>query len=113
MVALATIAAVAALPAGGVGAANYRVELSEKSVKELDKLERKDKHSYEIVVKHLQNLEQDPQHFGKPLTGSLSGLWSCRAGDLRIIYQIQEGTKAVLVFAIGRRENVYDKGGRI
>ena len=65
-----------AILAGVIGAgsaANYKIELSEKCVKELDKLERKDKRSHNSVIKHLRNLEQDPHHFGKPLSGSLSG----------------------------------------
>ena len=88
----------------------YAVELSEKCVKALNKLERKDKASYELVIKHLKKLEQNPEYFGKPLTGALSGLWSCRAGFLRIIYQIKDDAKVVFVVTIGHRKNVYEKG---
>ena len=101
------IAAVSAMGAGGNVA--YKVELSQKCAKELDKLERKDKHSYEVVIRHLKMLEQEPK-CGKPLTGNLSGLWSCRADFWRIIYQVNEEAKTVFVITIGNRKDVYEKG---
>ena len=88
----------------------YAVELSEKSVKVLDKLERKDKQSYEAVIEHLKRFENTPKESGKPLTGALHGLWSCRVGFLRIIYQIREETKIAFVIAIGHRKNIYERG---
>lgn len=87
----------------------YAVELSKKSVKVLDKLERKDKQNYEAVIEHLKRLKETPKESGKPLTGALHSLWSCRVGFLRIIYQIREEAKIVFVIAIGHRKNIYEK----
>ncbi len=86
----------------------YKVELSEKSAKILDKMQGKDKHNFDMIIEHLKNLEQEPDNFGKPLTGNLRGLWSYRTGDFRIIYQIQKERSIVFVITIGHRRGVYD-----
>ena len=86
---------------------NYKLELSEKSTKTLDRIQGKDKPNFEMIIKHLRNLEQRPEHFGKPLVGNLKGLWSYRTGDLRIIYQIHKTSNTIFVVAIGHRRDVY------
>lgn len=86
----------------------HKAELSDKSAKMLDKIRSKDNTNFEIIIGHLRNLEQNPEHFGKPLTGNLKGLWSCRAGDFRIICQLQKESKTVFVVAIGHRRGVYE-----
>lgn len=87
---------------------SYKIELSEKTAKILDKMQSKDKHNFEMMIEHLKNLEQGPEHFGKPLTGNLKGLWSYRTGDFRIIYQIQKLSRIVFVITIGHRKGVYE-----
>ena len=86
----------------------YKAELSEKSAKILDKMQSKDKPNFDIIIWHLKNLEREPEHFGKPLTGSLKGLWSYRIGDFRVIYQIQKENSIVFIITIGHRRCVYD-----
>jgi|TARA_B100001971_G_C18053148_1_gene463937 mRNA interferase RelE/StbE len=87
---------------------SYKIELSEKTAKFLDKMQSKDQHNFDIVIKHLKNLELDPEHFGKALTGNLKGLWSYRTGDFRIIYQIQKEYKLVFIATIGHRRGIYE-----
>jgi mRNA interferase RelE/StbE len=43
----------------------------------------------------------------KPLTGPLKGLFRFRAGDYRIIYQIDVGKKNVYVVRIAHRKEAY------
>ena len=86
----------------------YQLILSNKAEKSLDKLKKKDKKNFEIVIKHLENLTQNPKFYGKPLKSNLAGLWSCRAGDFRIIYQIEESKLIVIVITIEHRKSVYD-----
>lgn len=50
-------------------------------------------------------LSTHPEIYGKPLRHTLKGIWSLRAGDYRILYQIQ--TKKVLILKIGHRRDVY------
>jgi mRNA interferase RelE/StbE len=49
----------------------------------------------------------DPRSTGHSPTGQLSGLWRYRAGDYRIICDIQDRRVVVLVVEIGRRGEVY------
>jgi len=52
------------------------------------------------------NLEVNP-HFGKPLRGELSGEWSLRIGDYRIIYVIDEHEKTVTLYNVRHRKVAY------
>ena len=87
----------------------YNLILSSKSGKSLNKLKKKDKKSFEIVIKHLENLSHNPKNYGKPLTSNLAGLWSYRSADFRIIYQTEENKLIVFVIEIEHRKNVYDR----
>jgi mRNA-degrading endonuclease RelE of RelBE toxin-antitoxin system len=46
----------------------------------------------------IRNLETNP-YIGKPLRGELSGKWSLRIGDFRIIYTIDERQKTVTLYS--------------
>ena len=48
----------------------YNLFLSNKTEKKLDKLKKKDKKNFEIVIRHLENLTQNPNFYGKPLKNS-------------------------------------------
>jgi len=51
-------------------------------------------------------LEKEP-FLGKPLRGELSGKWSLRIGDYRVIYVIDEQRKIVLLYYVRHRKKVY------
>jgi mRNA interferase RelE/StbE len=46
---------------------------------------------------------QNPQRSGKKLVGELTGLYSARRGDYRIIYAIDDDAKVVVVHRIQHR----------
>jgi len=54
----------------------------------------------------IRNLEINP-HLGKPLRGELSGKWSLRIGDYRIIYVIDEHEKTVTLYNVKHRKLAY------
>jgi mRNA interferase RelE/StbE len=62
------------------------------------------------LAKSFQSLEIDPlQHPNvKPLTGPLKGLFRFRAGDYRIVYQIDVAKRAVYVVRIAHRKEAYE-----
>ncbi len=86
----------------------YSIELSQNSAKILDKIKEKDKKNFEILVSHMKTLEENPEHSGKKLLGNLRGLYSYRAGDFRIIFQIRKESNIVFVITIGNRRDVYE-----
>lgn len=82
----------------------YRIILEKKPESFFRKLEKKEQ---ERIAKKFNELEKNPQ-LGKPLTASLSGLWSLRFGDYRAIYQIKQNELVILVLKLSHRKNVYD-----
>jgi len=63
----------------------------------------------EIQKSIQQKLTTHPEIFGKPLRSNLKNLWSLRVGSYRVIYQIQDGKCIVLVVAIGKRSDIYER----
>jgi mRNA interferase RelE/StbE len=53
-------------------------------------------------------LETNPC-IGKPLRAGLSGKWSLRIGDYRIIYFIDEDEKTIMLYDAEHRKKVYKK----
>jgi mRNA interferase RelE/StbE len=52
-------------------------------------------------------LLDNPKRIGKPLGGNLSGQWSARRGDYRVLYVVDDAVVTVTVVRIGPRRNVY------
>jgi len=52
-------------------------------------------------------LAESPHRIGKPLFGPLAGCHSARRGTYRIIYRIDETTRAVHVLDIDHRAGIY------
>ena len=49
----------------------------------------------------------DPRLLGRPLTGSALGrFWRYRAGDYRLLCEIQDDALVVLVVAVGHRRSI-------
>jgi len=85
----------------------WRVEISRTAEKQIKKLDRQ---TQAEVVRYLRERVQEaanPRQFGKALGGEKRGLWRYRAGDYRIICDIQDARKTVLVLALGHRKHVY------
>ena len=52
-------------------------------------------------------LAANPHRVGRPLTGQLSGMWSARRGDYRVVYSIDVDIVTVTVLRLGHRRDVY------
>jgi mRNA-degrading endonuclease RelE of RelBE toxin-antitoxin system len=48
-----------------------------------------------------------PRRVGKPLVGELTGLYSARRGDYRVIHQIDDDRKVVIVHRVQHRRIVH------
>ncbi len=86
---------------------NFSIELEPKAIKDLRRLgsvERKRVLRY--LHDKVSNLD-NPRQLGSPLSGTLSGLWRYRVGNIRIIAHIDDGALVVLVIAIGARSKIY------
>ncbi|CAM3098540.1 type II toxin-antitoxin system RelE/ParE family toxin [Actinomyces slackii] len=78
---------------------------AEKALKKLDPSVRR------RVVSKLQEIQGalDPRDFLKPMTGRLVGMFRLRAGDYRVIVDIQDDRCVILAIDVGHRSTVYDR----
>ncbi len=87
----------------------YKVVFSEKSKKQLKKLDR---HTAALIIgwleKNIENCE-NPRIHGKGLVENRSGQWRYRIGDYRIICEINDEEVIVLVLEVGHRKEIYNK----
>ena len=86
----------------------YRVVFTEKSKKQLSKLDRSI--SALIIGWIEKNIEgcENPRIHGKGLLGNKSGQWRYRIGDYRAICQIRDEEVIILVLEVGHRKHIYE-----
>jgi len=60
-----------------------------------------------ILKSTKKKLSAHPKTFGKPLRGELSGYWSLRIGDYRVVYEIKEDV--AYIWAVLHRPDAYEK----
>ena len=58
------------------------------------------------IRKHLEEVDE-PRVFGKPLTGTLKGLWRYRIGDYRLLVEIRDTVLIIRFVSIGHRKDIY------
>jgi len=82
---------------------NYNIEFLNSAAKEFKKLSLEVKHS---LVDPINSLSNNPRsQKSKKLTNV--DLYRIRVGDYRVVYQIVENEKLVLITKIGHRKEVY------
>ncbi len=82
----------------------FEIRFKKSVKKDLQKLS---KSVQKRVLDNIQrNLAKDP-YKGKGLSGEFKGLYRWRAGNLRVIYEIQKKQLIVLVLKFGDRKDVY------
>lgn len=85
---------------------SYTVFLSVRARSELKALHR------EIVKRldrHIAELSSNPRPPGcKKLRSKTLEGWRVRVGDYRILYQIDDQNKRVLIYRVGHRRDVYE-----
>ena len=85
----------------------YQVYFSDKTDKQLSKLDKPvKKRILAWIVKNLYNCE-DPKVQGKALSGNFSGFWRYRVGDYRIIAEIVDDVVTIFIIDIDHRSSVY------
>ncbi len=80
----------------------YTIEFVESAQKEFKKLDKEDQMR---IVSVLERIRLRPYDFALRLSGSRA--YRVRVGKLRLIADIIEEEKKILVVRIGNRENVY------
>jgi len=78
---------------------NYQVRLRRAAQKQLDNLTEKD---YEIVAEVISALQREPRPDGVRRLAE-SALWRIRVGHYRVVYNIKDEERLVIVVRVARR----------
>lgn len=82
---------------------SYAVFILRRAQKELAKLPEE---AYERTKEAIRSLEEEPRPAGcQKLTGREG--WRIRAGDYRVIYEIDDAQRIVTVLHVGHRRDIY------
>lgn len=82
----------------------YRAELTPRAQRDFRKLPR---HIQPRIAKKIDALAESPRPGGAEILSGSERLYRIRAGDYRVIYQIQDELLVVLVVRIGDRKEIY------
>lgn len=83
----------------------YEVEITPEGLRHLNRLP--DKVKAAVVETIFGPIAENRHRAGKPLKGELQGLYSARRGEFRVIYEIDEATRVVLVHRAQHRRSAY------
>lgn len=83
----------------------YEVDITPEGLRHLARLPVKVRDAAVSLI--LGAMAESPRRVGKPLVGELTGLWSARRGDYRIVYEIDDEARTILVHRVQHRRYVY------
>ena len=86
----------------------YKLAYTEEAKSKIDRFDAVVKRQLKAAI---ERIAQNPD-IGKKLTHELSGFWSYRSGDYRLVYQIFHKEVFVLVVTMGHRKKVYEELSR-
>lgn len=81
----------------------YKVLLTREAERQLAEIDLRYRRA---ITRALQRLSRNP-NLGAPLRHELKGLWRMRVGKYRVIYQVNQKQKTVLIWTIEHRRDVY------
>lgn len=85
--------------------AKYDILISSHAKKEYQKLDTTVKKRIDKAILQLE-INRAPQQF-KPLMGSKTASYRLRVGDWRVLYDVYDEERTVLILRIGHRKEIY------
>ncbi|MGF1647699.1 MAG: type II toxin-antitoxin system RelE/ParE family toxin [Kineosporiaceae bacterium] len=83
----------------------YRLEFTGSARRQLNTMPERVVHA--VIEFCAGPLVEEPRRVGKPLTNELTGLWSARRGEYRIVYRIDDDRVVVEVARVRHRADAY------
>lgn len=83
---------------------SYRVEVVRKAQKQLARIQVQDR---ERIMEEIDALADDPKPSGSTKPRGYVDSWRVRVGDYRIIYELDEAARKVVVTRVAHRREVY------
>ena len=83
----------------------FEVEITPEGLRHLNQLPGKVRDA--AIQAILGPISEQPRRVGKPLVGELTGLYAARRGDYRVVYEIDDDRKVVIVHRVQHRRVVY------
>jgi mRNA-degrading endonuclease RelE of RelBE toxin-antitoxin system len=83
----------------------YEVQITPEGLRHLRRTPEKVRAA--IIETIMGPIAENPRRAGKPLRGELEGLYSARRGDFRVIYEVDEENRAVIVHRAAHRRDAY------
>ena len=83
----------------------YQVEITPEGLRHLNRLPKKVRAA--VIEATFGTIAENPHRAGKALRGDLEGLRSARRGDFRIVYEIDEDARVILVHRAQHRRTAY------
>ncbi|MGH2655638.1 MAG: type II toxin-antitoxin system RelE family toxin [Actinomycetota bacterium] len=84
---------------------SFEVEITPEGLRHLNRLPEKVRAA--VVETIFGSIASNPRRAGKPLRGELEGLYSARRGEFRLIYEIDEAARVVLIHRAQHRRRAY------
>lgn len=85
----------------------YKVEISEKAIKNLKQLDKSiDRMLLAWIEKNLEGTD-NPRIHGKGLSYEKKGIWRYRVGNYRILASIEDERLVILLIDFGHRKDSY------
>ena len=84
----------------------WQIKCKKRAIKKLEKL---DEITHNKIIDKLNNIVNagDPYCTGKSLKGNFKGYWRYRVGDYRIVCEIKDKEKTILVNNVAHRREAY------
>lgn len=83
----------------------YEVEITPEGLRHLNRLPEKVRTA--VLEAIFGSIAENPRRAGKPLTGELEGLHVARRGEFRVIYEIDDAARTVLIHRAQHRRSAY------
>ena len=85
----------------------WRIQFDKSAAKQFQRLSSVDQRRVRSFLDDRVLAAANPRALGTALTGTLSGLWRYRVGDIRIVVDIEDDVLVVYVVEVGNRREVY------